>query len=129
MGFKLMSQGGGKGLPLVAFRIDPKNPKHYDEFAIAHVLRERGWIVPAYTMAPNAGHIKMLRVVVREDFTRSRCNALLADFKLALETLNKVSPEHVEQQAKVNASLKTNSAQATHSHDAYTDEQVCYLSS
>jgi len=54
LGFLIMSQGGGKGLPLVAFRLNPESKKHYDEFAIAHHLRERGWIVPAYTMAPHS---------------------------------------------------------------------------
>jgi glutamate decarboxylase len=60
----------------------------YDEFAVAHHLRERGWVVPAYTMAPHAEKMKLMRVVVREDFTRSRCDALILDFKLALDTLN-----------------------------------------
>ena len=42
--FELMSDMPGKGLPLVAWRI--KDPEcAYDEFAIAHHLRERGWIV------------------------------------------------------------------------------------
>jgi len=50
LGFIIMSQGHGKGLPLVAFRLDEKLGKHYDEFAIAHSLRERSWVVPAYTM-------------------------------------------------------------------------------
>ena len=53
MGFIIMSQGNGKGLPLVAFRLNPKAKKQYDEFAIAHQLRQRSWVVPAYTMAPN----------------------------------------------------------------------------
>lgn len=39
-------------------------------------------------MAPNAGHLKMMRIVVREDFTKSRCDALITDFKLALQTLD-----------------------------------------
>ena len=43
-GFIIMSQGGGKGLPLVAFRIDPKAGHKFDEFAIAHNLKERAWV-------------------------------------------------------------------------------------
>lgn len=50
LGFLIMSKGAGDGLPLVAFRLDPKSKKLYDEFQIAHQLRERGWVVPAYTM-------------------------------------------------------------------------------
>ena len=49
LGFIIMSKKGGDGLPLVAARIDPERGVMYDEFAIAHQLRERGWVVPAYT--------------------------------------------------------------------------------
>jgi glutamate decarboxylase len=34
MGFVIMSQRGGEGLPLVAARIDENSGKHYDEFAV-----------------------------------------------------------------------------------------------
>jgi len=90
MGFILMSKTRGTGLPLVAFRLNPDHGHKFDEFAIAHLLRERGWVVPAYTMAPNASKLKMMRVVVREDFSRSRCDALIADIKLAFEELKKM---------------------------------------
>ena len=35
----------------------------------------------------------MMRVVVREDFSRSRCDALIADFKFALDTLDNLDKE------------------------------------
>jgi len=100
LGCILMSKTHGAGLPLVAFRLDPKHGHKFDEFAIAHQLRERGWVVPAYTMAPKTEGLKMMRVVVREDFSRSRCDALIADIKLAVETLSgmdqKKLEEHIE---------------------------------
>lgn len=71
-----MSKGKGNGLPLVAFRLDPKKKVKYDEFAVAHQLRERGWVVPAYTMAPHSEKLKLMRVVVREDFSKARCDSL-----------------------------------------------------
>jgi glutamate decarboxylase len=46
--------------------------------------------VPAYTMAPHSENLKMMRVVVREDFSKSRCDALIADIKLALQILNEI---------------------------------------
>ena len=61
LGFLIMSPGGGRSLPLVAFRLDPDNEYGFDEFAIAHQLRERGWVVPAYTMAPHSDKMKMMR--------------------------------------------------------------------
>lgn len=98
MGFLLMSQTKGNGLPLVAFRLNPDHEHKFDEFAIAHQLRERGWVVPAYTMAPNASTLKMLRVVVREDFSRSRCDALISDLSLAVKELTKMDEKRLEQQ-------------------------------
>ena len=95
--FLIMSKSGGEGLPLVAFRIDPKKNKHYDEFAVAHHLRERGWVVPAYTMAPHSEKLKLMRVVVREDFSRARCDTLVADIKMALQTLEQMDKSTVEQ--------------------------------
>ncbi|KXT11200.1 hypothetical protein AC579_826 [Pseudocercospora musae] len=98
MGFILMSQTKGRGLPLVAFRLNPEHGHKFDEFAVAHQLRERGWVVPAYTMAPNAGKLKMMRVVVREDFSRWRCDALIKDIALALHELKSLDEKSLQQQ-------------------------------
>ena len=98
LGFIIMSKKSGEGLPLVAFRLDPEKKHIYDEFAVAHHLRERGWIVPAYTMAPHSEALKLMRVVVREDFSRSRCDSLVADFKIALDSLNQLDEKKVEEE-------------------------------
>lgn len=98
IGFLLMSQINGKGLPLVAFRLDPSKGHKFDEFAIAHQLRERGWIVPAYTMAPKSDKLKMMRVVVREDFSRARCDALVKDIKMVVDALSKLDQAALKQQ-------------------------------
>lgn len=88
LGFKILSKKGGEGLPLVAFALNPEHHHFYDEFQLAHQLRERGWVVPAYTMAPHSESLKLMRVVVREDFSKSRCDALIQDIKYAVTTLN-----------------------------------------
>lgn len=88
LGFIIMSKRSGEGLPLVAFRL-PEG-KFYDEFQLAHQLRERGWVVPAYTMAPHSDQLKLMRVVVREDFSKSRCDALINDIKFAVQNLDKM---------------------------------------
>jgi len=95
LGFIIMSKGGGDGLPIVAFRLKPG--KLYDEFQIAHQLRERGWVVPAYTMAPHSEELKLMRVVVREDFSRSRCEALIVDIKFALECLDAMDKKRMKE--------------------------------
>jgi glutamate decarboxylase len=96
MGFIVLSQGQGKGLPLVAFRLNPEHGHKFDEFAIAHQLRERGWVVPAYTMAPHSENMKLMRVVVREDFSRSRCDALIQDLNLAVKELDKMNQQRLD---------------------------------
>jgi glutamate decarboxylase len=127
LGFKIMSQRKGRGLPLVALRLDPTMPRLYDEFAVAHQLRERGWVVPAYTMAPHSEKLKMMRVVVREDFSRSRADSLIADFKLALDTLDEMdeqrlkdNQEHIQrhqtQRARTGIEKKTNTHFADEKH-------------
>lgn len=96
LGFVIMSPGGGRSLPVVAFRLNPDAGHYYDEFAIAHQLRERGWVVPAYTMAPHSEQLKMMRVVVREDFSKQRCDALVTDIKLAVQTLGEMDRKSME---------------------------------
>ncbi|KAL2396193.1 Glutamate decarboxylase 4 [Exophiala dermatitidis] len=96
LGFIIMSPGGGRSLPVVAFRLDSDDDQLFDEFAIAHQLRERGWVVPAYTMAPHSEGLKLMRVVVREDFSKARCDALVADIKMALQVLGEMDRKTIE---------------------------------
>ncbi len=63
--------------PVVTFSI--KGDPGFDEFHLADGLRQRGWIVPAYTLPPNAEHVTVLRVVVRNDMTHNKIEILLAD--------------------------------------------------
>ncbi|KAF2218586.1 glutamate decarboxylase [Elsinoe ampelina] len=121
LGFLLLSALHGDGLPLVAFRLDPSKKYHFDEFAIAHQLRERGWIVPAYTAPPKTG-FKMMRVVVREDFSRSKADALIANFKYALDTLKSMDKEEVEKHVQ-HVKNHTGRARQTKKNDHYADEK------
>lgn len=119
LGFIIMSKKSGEGLPLVAFRLPPQKDHHYDEFQLARQLRVRGWIVPAYTMAPHTNNLKMLRVVVREDFTRNRCDALITDIKLCQEVLGKMDRESIKKQGELVDKHHTASGKATHNHPKY----------
>lgn len=120
-GFTIMSKRSGQGLPLVAFRFPDKDAKdrHYDEFSLARSLRSRGWVVPAYTMAPKTNNLKMLRVVVREDFSRSKCDMLLADIKLCLGLLKEMNQETVKQQGEFIQNYITTHGKSEHGHKAY----------
>ncbi|TYI97798.1 hypothetical protein E1A91_D01G168500v1 [Gossypium mustelinum] len=85
-----------EGVPLVAFSL--KDNKRHDEFEISEMLRRFGWIVPAYTMPADAQHITVLRVVIREDFSRTLAERLVIDIQKVLHELDTLP-------AKVNAKL------------------------
>lgn len=93
--FRILSSTGGKGLPLVAFCL--KKQLHFDEFSISSKLRERGWIVPAYSMAPKAEHLKLLRIVVREDLTVERCTILLRNLNEVMKMLDSSDAKSIEE--------------------------------
>ncbi|KAI8816846.1 glutamate decarboxylase [Fimicolochytrium jonesii] len=95
--FKILSaRDPKKGLPLVAFSLKKNGGHHFNETDISHVLRQRGWIIPAYTMAPDAQKISLLRVVLREDFSRNRCDLLVADLKATVEYLDKQDKQWIQ---------------------------------
>lgn len=124
LGFVIMSKKSGEGLPLVAFRLPPNDEdaeeeRAYDEFALAHQLRVRGWVVPAYTMAPNTNGLKMLRVVVREDFTWNRCDALISDIKLCMTYLEAMDKEAIRKTQEFVRNHNMASSRAEHNHPQY----------
>lgn len=80
------------GVPLVAFSL--RDSSRYTVFDIADSLRTFGWIVPAYTMPADAEHIAVLRVVVREDFSRGLAERLLTDIERVLKELD-ARPSHI----------------------------------
>ncbi|VAH94965.1 unnamed protein product [Triticum turgidum subsp. durum] len=75
-----------QGVPLVAFSL--KDSSRHDEFEISEFLRRFGWIVPAYTMPPDAQHVTVLRVVIREDFSRTFAERLVIDIEKVLHELD-----------------------------------------
>ncbi|HEX5852780.1 MAG TPA: glutamate decarboxylase [Solirubrobacteraceae bacterium] len=76
----------GSAFPIVAVRAS--DPHATDLVQLSHLLRERGWIVPAYTLPPNAEHVTVLRMVVKENFSRDMVDMLAHDIGLAMRTLN-----------------------------------------
>jgi len=74
--FELVSDGGG--IPAFAFRI---GDAPYNVYDVSAALRVRGWLVPAYTMPPALDHVAVLRIVVRNGFSRDLASLLLEDLK------------------------------------------------
>ncbi|PKA49600.1 Glutamate decarboxylase 1 [Apostasia shenzhenica] len=75
------------GVPLVAFKLKDNSQQH-NVFEIADSLRRFGWIIPAYTMPADAQHVAVLRVVIREDFSRGLAERLVADIGRVLLELD-----------------------------------------
>lgn len=82
--FNIVSKDNG--VPLVAFSL--KDNSCHDEFEVSDMLRRFGWIVPAYTMPPDAQHVTVLRVVIREDFSRTLAERLVIDIEKVLHELD-----------------------------------------
>ena len=76
-------------LPLVASRL--AEPRPYTVYDISERLRAHGWIVPAYHLPANAEEVALLRVVVRENFSRDMADMLLDDLTRVLERLDAVA--------------------------------------
>jgi glutamate decarboxylase len=81
--FTLLSRGGD--IPAFAFRLS--EPGGYSVYDVSDELRTRGWIVPAYTMPPVIDTTAVLRVVVRNGFSRDMAALFLADVKTAVDRL------------------------------------------
>jgi glutamate decarboxylase len=80
--------GAGEQLPLVAFKLSGDQP--YDEFDVASQLAsERGWMVPAYHLPPNAQDVKLMRALVKLTLGYSLAEKLVEDIKTACDTLEK----------------------------------------
>ncbi|KAM3327709.1 glutamate decarboxylase 4 [Capsicum galapagoense] len=82
--FNIVSKDAG--VPLVAFSL--KDNSIHNEFEVSETLRRFGWIVPAYTMPANAQHVTVLRVVIREDFSRTLAERLVLDIIKVLHELD-----------------------------------------
>jgi glutamate decarboxylase len=79
---------GAEQLPLVAFRLSGGHTS-YDESDIAWQLSaERGWMVPAYTLPPNAEDVKIMRALVKETMSREQVERLTRDIADACSTLD-----------------------------------------
>jgi glutamate decarboxylase len=91
-------------LPLVAFNLAEEHA--YDEFDIAFQLAaERGWMVPAYTMPPNAQDVKMMRALVKLNLSRSLVNTLDDDIAGAIKTLEETGPVSESERKRVKTSV------------------------
>jgi glutamate decarboxylase len=75
----------GNDLPVVCLGLAGK--PGFSVFDLSALLRQRGWIVPSYKMAPDAEDVEVLRVVVREGLSRDLAYELVHDICATIDQL------------------------------------------
>ncbi len=79
--FELLSDGSA--IPVFAFAM--KSGASYSVYDLSDKLREHGWQVPAYTMPEGADDLAVLRIVVRDGFSRDLAQMLLEHLKATVK--------------------------------------------
>ena len=91
---------GGELVPSVIVKL--KDESKYNVADVSATLAQNGWIVPAFSLPPNADHVNVMRLNVKETFSRDMADILINDFKSAIKKLESVqskpheaaSPDH-----------------------------------
>jgi glutamate decarboxylase len=78
----------GDELPVFAFTTRPE-VSAYNVFDVSRRLRERGWLVPAYTFPENRLDLSVLRVVVRNGFSPDLASLFAEDLGRLLPELDR----------------------------------------
>jgi glutamate decarboxylase len=84
--FELVTRGDA--LPVFAFTLRSEID-NFTVFDVSNALRERGWLVPAYTFPENRTDLAALRVVVKRGFTHDMGDMLVADLERQLPRLER----------------------------------------
>jgi glutamate decarboxylase len=74
--FQIMNET--QRIPVVALTLD-KKIKNFNEFDVSNKVRERGWVLSAYSMPPDAQEVRSLRIVVRPHLNQTVINVLAND--------------------------------------------------
>jgi glutamate decarboxylase len=82
--FKIIYDGQG-GIPGLCWELKDPASSGFTLYEFADRLRERGWLVPAYSMPPNREDLVIQRILVRHGFTRAMGDQLLAEMRGVLD--------------------------------------------
>jgi glutamate decarboxylase len=82
--FQLLTRGDE--LPVFAFTLSPEI-HNFTVYDVSNAIRERGWLVPAYTFPKNRTDLAVLRVVVRRGFSHDMADLLVGDLERQLPRL------------------------------------------
>jgi glutamate decarboxylase len=90
--FRIIYDGEG-GIPGLCWELKDSANSPFTLYQYADSLRERGWLVPAYSMPPNREDLVIQRILVRHGFTRAMADELIVEMEAALEQLMTQPPE------------------------------------
>ncbi|MGO9500564.1 MAG: glutamate decarboxylase [Streptosporangiaceae bacterium] len=77
--YELLSDGSD--LPVFAFKLRDPDGAGYSVFDLSERLRQRGWLVPAYTFPANLENTAVIRLVIRNGFSMDMASLLLEDLQ------------------------------------------------
>jgi glutamate decarboxylase len=90
--FRIIYDGEG-GIPGVCWELKEPASAGFTLYDFADKLRERGWLVPAYSMSANREDLVIQRILIRHGFTRAMADELIGEMKGVLEGFAVHPPE------------------------------------
>jgi glutamate decarboxylase len=84
--FEIIYDGNG-GIPGLCWKLKDEAAAGFTLYDVADRLRERGWLVPAYSMPPKREDLVIQRILIRHGFTREMGEELLVEMKRTIEDL------------------------------------------
>jgi len=88
--FEILFDGDSrKGIPAVSWTIKAGSNPGYTLFDLSERLRMRGWQVAAYTMLPNIADLVVMRLLMRNGFSRDMADMLVEDIRRSISHLKK----------------------------------------
>ena len=84
--FEVLSNGSD--IPVLAWKLKDGYTDNWTLYDLSRQLRTYGWQVPAYPLPKDMEEITIMRIVVRNGFSRDLAHLLLINLKQAVEFLN-----------------------------------------
>ena len=92
--FRIIYDGEG-GIPGLCWELKDPSTSNFTLYDFADRLRERGWLVPAYSMPPNREDLVIQRILIRHGFTLEMAGELLIQMQVVLDEFAHHPPEEV----------------------------------
>ena len=90
---KRVMQTAQKTPPLVALRLKDAD---FTVFQLSNKLRQKGWVVPGIHLPENAQDVTVMRMVIKENFSRDMVELLFSDVMKVYKSLEQSEAERIE---------------------------------